>query len=148
MALGIWMDQPWWFFVVLSLLFVVVGLIFGLSLMVVLATPRQRRWAREALREAFRRLESPYVRWTLTPNHLTVQSGRDTRAIRWEDVLEVGLTGSFWILTVRGSPHMLFPGDRLPNDAARFLLVRARNAGAAIRVAAGAHTGDDAADEP
>jgi len=146
-ALGVLMGQPWWFFVVVTLLLVIVGLVFGLSFLVVLVTPRQRQWARDALREAFRRLESPRVRWTLTPDRLTVQAGPDVRDIRWEDVKEVGLTGTFWVLTVKGSPHMLFPGDRLPDDAARFLLNQARNAGATIRVAGGSQPEDEAADE-
>ena len=94
-----------------------------------------------------RRLDSPHVRWTLTAERLTVQAGRDVRDIRWEDVKAVGLTGTFWVLTVQGSPHMLFPGDRLPEDAARFLLRQARGAGAAIRVAGGAGPPDDGAGE-
>jgi hypothetical protein len=141
-VLGILMGQPWWFFVVVTLLLVIVGVVFGLSFLVVLVTPRQRQWARDALGEAFRRLESPHVRWTLTRDLLTVQAGRDVREIRWEDVKEVGLTGTFWVLAVNGSPHMLFPGDRLPKDAARFLLEQARNAGAEIRVAGGSRVGD------
>jgi len=145
--LGVWLGQPWWFFVVVTLLLVIVGLIFALSFLVVLVTPRQRQWARDALGEAFRRLESPHVRWTLTADQLTVQAGRDVRDIRWEDVKEVGLTGTFWVLAVKGSPHMLFPGDRLPEDAARFLLKQARNAGAEIRVAGGSHAGADGTEE-
>ena len=145
--LGLWMGQPWWFFVVVTLLLVIVGLVFGLSFLVALVTPRQRQWARDALGEAFRRLESPHVRWTLTMDQLTVQAGRDVRDIRWEDVKEVGLTGTFWVLAVKGSPHMLFPGDRLPDDAARFLLKQARNAGAEIRVAGGFPARDDLAQE-
>ena len=146
-VLGVLMGQPWWFFVVVTLLLVIVGLIFGLSFLVVLVTPRQQQWARDALGEAFRRLESPHVRWTLTRELLTVQAGRDVREMRWQDVKEVGLTGTFWVLAVNGSPHMLFPGDRLPEDAARFLLEQARNAGADIRVANRPRRYDDAADE-
>ena len=35
------------------------------------------------LREAFRRLESPRVRWTVTDEQLVVESGPDVRDFRW-----------------------------------------------------------------
>ncbi|HKB04282.1 MAG TPA: hypothetical protein VKD90_18805 [Gemmataceae bacterium] len=134
-ALGFWLNQPWWFFVLpclmLGLLFIVVA-IFAL---VAAAGPWQRRQVDAALREAFRRLESPHIRWTITGDRMTVESGRDVREIEWEDVKDVFLTGSFWIITLEDGPNMLLLADRIPNSTARFLLTRARDVGATIRVA-------------
>jgi hypothetical protein len=97
----------------------------------------QRKRLGEALREAIRGLDSVRVRWTITAETLTIQSGKDVREIRWADVTELSLTGTFWLLTVARSPTMLLAGNRLPESTARFVLACAQRAGTRIRVAAG-----------
>jgi hypothetical protein len=135
MALGAWMNQPWWFFVPGALMLGVSVLLLGISGLLSAFGPWHRRQLDTALREAFRRLQSPRIRWTVTDERLTVESGPDVREFGWRDVTDVFLTGTFWILKIRNAPTMLLLADRIPDAAARFLLTRARDVGATIRVA-------------
>jgi hypothetical protein len=134
-AFGVHAGQPWWFFVAPILMVGVVALLLGLAAVLSAVGPWQRRRLDAALRGAFARLESPRIRWTVTEDQLAVQSGRDVREFGWEDVKDVYLTGTFWIMTLADGPNMLLLADRIPDATARFLLTRARDAGATIRVA-------------
>jgi hypothetical protein len=141
-AFGFHANQPWWFFVAPLLMVGIVALLLGLTAVLSAIGPWQRRRLDAALRDAFARLESPRIRWTVTDDHVAVQSGRDVREFDWEDVKDVYLTGTFWIITLEDGPNMLLLADRIPDGTARFLLTRARDAGATIRVAARANLED------
>jgi hypothetical protein len=133
-----WVGPPPWLWFAPFLmcgLSVVLVLLLGLRSLVGGSGPWQRRRLDAALREAFRRLESPHVRWTVTDEELVVESGRDVREFRWDEVKDLFLTGTFWIMTMQDAPTMLLLADRIPDRTARFLLTRARDAGATIRVA-------------
>jgi hypothetical protein len=144
-AFGLWLNLPWWFFVLPCLMLGLLFIVIAIFALVSAAGPWQRRQVNAALREAFRRLESPHIRWTISGDLMTVESGRDVREIEWEDVKDVFLTGSFWIITLDNGPNMLLLADRIPDATARFLLTRARDVGATIRVAgrSDAVPGDD-----
>jgi hypothetical protein len=142
-GLGLWMNQPWWFFVPAVLMLGVSVLVAGILGLHSASAPRYRRHLDAALREAFRRLESPHIRWTVTGETLVVESGRDRREFSWTDVKDLFLTGTFWILKVENAPTMLLLADRIPDRTARFLLLRAREVGATIRVAGGGTAGPD-----
>jgi uncharacterized membrane protein YfcA len=129
---AVW-DLPWWMFILPVLMLALIAFVLVTTRLT--APSRQRRQLNAALREAFRRLESPHVRWTVTDEELVVESGRDAREFGWDEVKEVFLTGTFWLLTVENGPMMLLLADRIPDATARFLLTRARRAGATIRVA-------------
>lgn len=134
----VWLGPPPWLWFAPFLmcgLSVVLVLVVGLGALLGAVGPWQRRQLDAALREAFRRLESPHVRWTVTDEDLVVESGRDVREFGWADVKDVFLTGTFWILALDRGPQMLLLADRISDATARFLLTRARDAGATIRVA-------------
>jgi hypothetical protein len=138
LIIGIQTDQPWWFFVApVAMLALAVPVLGGLALAYLFGGGQQRHVS-EALREGIRGLDSRHVRWTVTEDTLTVQSGKDVRVIRWADVTDLSLTGTFWLLTVTGSPTMLLSGERVPEATARFVLECAQRAGTRIRVAADA----------
>jgi hypothetical protein len=79
----------------------------------------------------------------VTEEQLTVESGRDVREFPWVDVKDLFLTGTFWIMQIRNAPTMLLLAERIPDATARFLLTRARDVGATIRVAGGKSYGPD-----
>ena len=132
-AVGVVWGLPWWLFIGPALILALV--VFVLASTWWTATVLKRPRLDAAIREAFRRLESPRIRWTVTDDRLTVESGQDVREFRWADMTDVFLTGTFWILKIRNAPTMLLLADRIPDAAARFLLTRARDVGATIRVA-------------
>jgi hypothetical protein len=136
-AFGIWRNQPWWFFVPAVLMLGVAVLLLAIGGLLAATGPWHQKQLDVALREAFRRLESPHIRWTLTDELLTVESAGKTREFRWADVKDLFLTGTFWIMKIQNAPNMLLLADRIPDATARFLLLRARDAGATIRVAGG-----------
>jgi hypothetical protein len=133
-AVGVWLQQPWWFIVLPCTLFGLAVVIVGLCAMVGGLSPVVRRQIHNALAAAFRRLQSPHVRWTIDSATLSVQSGRDVREIRWSDVNDLFLDSDFWVMRVSGHPTMLLRADAIGNQAARFLLTQARDHGASIRV--------------
>jgi hypothetical protein len=145
-AAGIQTGQPWWFFVAPALMFGLVALLLGLTWLLSAVGPWQRRRLDAALRDAFARLESPRIRWTITEDVLAVRSGRDVREFGWADVKDVFLTGTFWIIALEKGPNMLLLADRIPDATARFLLTRARDVGATIRVAGRPNVRPDGAD--
>jgi len=135
LVIGIETDQPWWFFVAPAAMLALVAVVGGAMMVAYLFGWGQRKHLGDVLREAIRGLDSVRVRWTITAEQLTIQSGKDVREIRWADVTELSLTGTFWLLTVSGSPTMLLAGNRLPEATARFVLACAQRAGTRIRVA-------------
>jgi hypothetical protein len=140
LIIGIQTEQPWWFFIAPVAMLALSALVLGAMGLAHVLGGRQRSLG-DALREGIRSLDSRQVRWTVTEDTLTVQSGKDVRVIRWVNVKELSLTGTFWLLTATGSPPMLLSGDRVPETTARFILECAQRAGTRIRVAGG-RTGD------
>jgi|GEM_PF-5633444 len=136
LVIGIQTDQPWWFFVAPVAMLALSAIVLG-GMGVAYLLGRQQRSLGDALREGIRSLDSRHVRWTVTEDTLTIQSGKDVRVIRWANVRELSLTGTFWLLTASGSPTMLLSGDRVPENTARFILQCAKRAGTRIRVADG-----------
>lgn len=138
LAVLTWLGPPpglWFAPFLLCGLSVVLLLILGLGTVLGASGPWQRRRLDAAMREAFRGLESPHVRWTVTDEQLVVESGGEVHAFGWDEVKDVFLTGTFWLLAIENSPTMLLLADRIPDATARFLLTQARAAGATIRVA-------------
>src|SRR5262245_53837846 len=144
-VIGIETDQPWWFYVApVAMLALSVLVLGGMGLAYVFGGGQQKH-LENALREGIRGLDSRHVRWTVTDGTLTVQSGKDIRVIRWANVQELTLTGTFWLLTATGSPTMLLSGERVPEDTARFILKCAQQAGTRIRVAGATKGNSDGA---
>jgi hypothetical protein len=136
-VIGIQTNQPWWFYVApVAMLALSVLVLGGMALAYVFGGGQQKH-LENVLRQGIRGLDSRHVRWTVTDHTLTVQSGKEVRVIRWSNVKELTLTGTFWLLTVTGSPTMLLSGERVPEDTARFILKCAQQAGTRIRVADG-----------
>ncbi|HJZ92882.1 MAG TPA: hypothetical protein VKE40_18555 [Gemmataceae bacterium] len=133
-GVGAWLQQPWWFFMLPCALLGLAGIVVGLSAMVAGLSPGVRRQIHNGLAAAFRRLQSPHVRWTVDSATITVQSGRGVREIRWSDVKDVFLDRDFWVMRVNGHPTMLLRADAIRNETARFLLTQARGHGASIRM--------------
>jgi hypothetical protein len=133
-AVGVWLQKPWWFFILPCAGLGLCGIVAGLFAILTGLTPGVRRQIHNAVAAAIRRLQSPHVRWRIDSATLSIQTGRDVREIQWSDVKDLFLDRDFWVMRVSGHPTMLLRADAIGNETARFLLTQARDHGASIRL--------------
>jgi hypothetical protein len=104
-------------------------LLFGMYLL----EHRYHRRLRAAFRESVARLEGKPVVWVFRDDGITLSSALGTRDIPWPTVRDLFNDFGFWMLAEASGQVTAIPADALTGPAERFLLDKARAAGAAVR---------------
>ena len=95
------------------------------------------RWYLHQLRTAFResvtQLEGVPVVWTFREDGITLQSALGAREIPWNTVRDLYNGHGFWLLAEASGKALAIPVESLRPPAERFLIDRARVAGATVR---------------
>ena len=96
--------------------------------------PWNRRRHEQLIREGFERLDSPWIRYRLGDEGLTIESRTTLRKVAWADVRRAFVGRTFWILYARGHGRLLLPVSALPPGAERYLLDHLTQAGCRVRL--------------
>ena len=137
LGLSIWaivvgMDD--WLIALAMTVTVIFGLLCALYLFVVVMHPFTRAKYERAISSAYRKLDSPRIRWHLNDTGFTVESRTTRREQPWTSVREAFVGLKFWILTVDVPERLLLPVSALPDGGERFMLDRITQAGGAVRM--------------
>jgi hypothetical protein len=134
LIVAVLVDAPLWIIVLGVAGLVVFGLLTGLVAFTLFMYPRNRRRYERLIREAYERLDSPWVRFRLGHEGFTVESRTTFRQVAWADVGTAFVGRTFWILAAGGHGHLLLPVSALPAGAERYLLGRLTAAGCGLRL--------------
>jgi hypothetical protein len=107
---------------------------------------RSHRRLRAVFSEYVQKLGSSPVRWTLSDGGMACESALGAREVRWTDIRGITFGHGYWAVAEKSGNITLLPADKFSEQAERFLLAQAREAGATIPKPAGVEADYD--DEP
>jgi hypothetical protein len=134
LIVAIVVELPDWVIALAAALTVVFALCFGLYLFVVVLHPLNQAIYERNISRAFRKLDTPRIRWDLSEAGFTVETRTTRREQPWTTVREAFVGRKFWILTLVASERLLIPVLAMPVGAERFLLDCIIQAGGALRM--------------
>jgi len=134
LIVAILVGAPVWIIAVGGTALVIFSLWTGMVAFTLFMYPHNRRWHERLIRQAYERLDSPWVRFRLGDEGFTVESRTTFRQVAWADVRTAFVGRTFWILAAGVHGHLLLPVSALPPGAERYLLGRLTTAGCRVRL--------------
>jgi hypothetical protein len=131
------LDFPAWLIWLAATALAVFGLFTGLIVFVLVMYPHNRARYERMIAESFQKLDSPWIRWTLTDERFLIESRTTVREHPWTAVREAFVGRTFWILAINRRQRFLLPVSAIPPGAERFLLDRLTQAGSKVQLEQG-----------
>jgi hypothetical protein len=137
LIVSIALDFPGWLVWSAAVALAAFGLWTGLIVFVVVLYPLNRARYERQIAEGFRKLDSPWIRWTLADDGFQIESRTTLKRFGWPAVRRAFVGRTCWILDLGRSQRFLLPVSALPEGAERFLLDRLTQAGSNVQLEQG-----------
>lgn len=131
---GLAFGAPIWILVTAGSILALLVLWTGLLTFTLVMYPLNRRQHECLIRDAFEKLDSPWIRFRLHADGFTVESRTTFREVAWGEVPRAFVGRKFWLLDAGSHGQLLLPVLALPAGAERFLLDRLTHAGSKVRL--------------
>lgn len=131
---GLVLGVPPWILVTVGSILLLLVLWTGMLAFTLAMYPSNRRRYERLIRDAYQKLDSPWIRFRLNADAFTVESRTTFREVAWADVPRAFVGRKFWLLDAASHGHLLLPVSALPAGAERYLLDRLTRAGSKVRL--------------
>lgn len=131
---GLALGAPRWLLVTAGTVLVLLLLWTGMLAFTLVMYPHNRRRYERLLHDAYRQLDSPWVRFRLADHGLRIESRTTFREILWGDVSRAFVGRRVWLFEAGSHGQLLLHVSALPAGAERYMLERLTQAGSKVRL--------------